>query len=57
MKEDPERFDIVGLVLAGLGVAGIAFGLSVAGLGLLPWPVVQDDVAAPTVVIEDAPAE
>lgn len=38
--EDPERFDFVGLVLAGLGVAGIAFGLSVAGLGLLPWPVV-----------------
>ncbi len=38
--EDPERFDLVGLVLAGLGVAGIAFGLSVAGLGLLPWPVV-----------------
>ncbi|MBN8981715.1 MAG: MFS transporter [Rhizobiales bacterium] len=38
--EDPERFDIVGLVLAGLGVAGIAFGLSVAGLGLLPWPIV-----------------
>ncbi|MBI3700768.1 MAG: DHA2 family efflux MFS transporter permease subunit [Afipia sp.] len=38
--EDPERFDVVGLVLAGIGVAGIAFGLSVAGLGLLPWPVV-----------------
>src|SRR5262245_28645343 len=38
--ENPERFDLYGLVLAGIGVAGIAFGLSVAGLNLLPWPVV-----------------
>jgi EmrB/QacA subfamily drug resistance transporter len=39
-SENPERFDVVGLVLAGLGVAGLAFGLSVAGLGLLSWEVV-----------------
>ena len=39
-SENPERFDLTGLVLAGLGVDGIAFGLSVAGLGLLPWPIV-----------------
>ncbi len=39
-SENPERFDFVGLVLAGLGVAGLAFGLSVAGLGLLPWEIV-----------------
>lgn len=39
-SENPERFDFVGLVLAGLGVAGLAFGLSVAGLGLLPWEAV-----------------
>jgi len=38
--ENPERFDLYGLVLAGIGLAGIAFGLSVAGLNLLPWPVV-----------------
>ncbi|AVT76293.1 MFS transporter [Rhodopseudomonas palustris] len=38
--ERPERFDLMGLVLAGIGVAGIAFGLSVAGLGLLHWSVV-----------------
>jgi EmrB/QacA subfamily drug resistance transporter len=38
--ENPERFDLVGMVLAGLGVAGLAFGLSVAGLGMLPWQVV-----------------
>ena len=40
-SEDPERFDLLGLVLAGVGLAGIAFGLSVAGLNLLPWPIVD----------------
>jgi EmrB/QacA subfamily drug resistance transporter len=39
-SDNPERFDLVGLVLAGVGLAGIAFGLSVAGLNLLPWPVI-----------------
>ena len=39
-SDDPERFDLWGLVLAGIGLAGIAFGASVAGLGLLPWPIV-----------------
>ncbi len=39
-SEKPERFDLYGLVLAGVGLAGIAFGLSVAGLNLLPWPLV-----------------
>ena len=39
-SEDPERFDLYGLVLAGIGLAGIAFGLSVAGLNLLPWTIV-----------------
>src|SRR6185437_4606418 len=38
--EDPERFDLYGLILAGIGLAGIAFGLSVAGLNLLPWQIV-----------------
>ncbi len=37
--EGLERFDLAGMVLAGLGVGGLAFGLSVAGLGLLP-PIV-----------------
>jgi EmrB/QacA subfamily drug resistance transporter len=44
-SEDPERFDLYGLVLAGIGLAGIAFGLSVAGLNLLPWSVVAVLVA------------
>jgi EmrB/QacA subfamily drug resistance transporter len=39
-SEDPERFDLYGLILAGIGLGGIAFGLSVAGLNLLPWIVV-----------------
>src|SRR5260370_36938579 len=39
-SENPERFDLYGLVLAGIGLGGIAFGLSVAGLNLLPWPIV-----------------
>src|SRR5439155_29945 len=39
-SEDPEPFDLYGLVLAGTGLAGIAFGLSVAGLNLLPWTVI-----------------
>ena len=34
------RFDLRGMVLAGLGIAGVAFGLSVLGLNFLPWWVV-----------------
>jgi hypothetical protein len=44
-SENPERFDLYGLVLAGTGLAGIAFGLSVAGLNLLPWPIIAGLVA------------
>ena len=38
--EHHERFDIVGMIYAGLGIAGLAFGLSVLGLNFLPWTVV-----------------
>jgi EmrB/QacA subfamily drug resistance transporter len=38
-------FDGTGLALAGLGVAGLAFGLSVAGLDMLPWWAVTALVA------------
>jgi len=44
--EHHEPFDIFGMVLAGLGIAGLAFGLSVAGLNFLPWTVVAALVAA-----------
>ena len=35
--ETRERFDFVGMALAGLGMGGVAFGLSVAGLDLSRW--------------------
>ena len=38
--EKQSRFDFVGMALAGLGLGGVAFGLSVAGLDLLPLPPV-----------------
>ncbi len=34
--ERPDRFDYVGFVLSGLGIGGLAFGLSVMGLDSLP---------------------
>jgi EmrB/QacA subfamily drug resistance transporter len=43
--DNPERFDLYGMALSGIGLAGIAFGLSVAGLNLLPWSVVAALVA------------
>jgi EmrB/QacA subfamily drug resistance transporter len=48
-SEDPERFDLYGLVLAGIGLGGIAFGLSIAGLNLLPWTIVVALVAVGTI--------
>jgi EmrB/QacA subfamily drug resistance transporter len=50
-SENPERFDLYGLVLAGIGLGGIAFGLSVAGLNLLPWTVVAALVAIGTIAM------
>jgi len=38
--DHPEPFDGIRLLLAGLGVAGLAFGLSVAGLDMLPWQAI-----------------
>jgi EmrB/QacA subfamily drug resistance transporter len=35
-----DPFDLIGMLLAGAGIAGMAFGLSVAGLNYLPGPVV-----------------
>ncbi|MCC7347831.1 MAG: MFS transporter [Variibacter sp.] len=35
-----DPIDLPGLVLCALAVAGLAFGLSVAGLDVLPWPIV-----------------
>jgi EmrB/QacA subfamily drug resistance transporter len=38
--ERPPPFDFVGFVLSGLGIGGLAFGLSVMGLAFLPTSVV-----------------
>jgi EmrB/QacA subfamily drug resistance transporter len=34
--EAKQRFDFLGMILSGLGLGGVAFGLSVAGLDLVP---------------------
>ena len=39
--EAREGFDAVGMVLSGTAVAGLTFGLSVAGFEIVPWPVVR----------------
>ncbi|MBX9845470.1 MAG: MFS transporter [Xanthobacteraceae bacterium] len=38
--EVPERFDTIGMALAGVAVAGLTFGFSVAGFEIVPWPIV-----------------
>jgi len=38
--EAPDPFDFIGMVLAGTAVTGLAFGLSVLGLGFLPRSLV-----------------
>ena len=45
------RFDLKGMVLAGLGIAGVAFGLSVLGLNFLPWTIVAALVAGGAIFI------
>jgi EmrB/QacA subfamily drug resistance transporter len=50
-SENPERFDLTGLVLAGTGLAGLAFGLSVAGLNLLPWWIVVGLIGVGTIAM------
>jgi MFS family permease len=39
-SETRDPFDFRGMMLAGAGVGGLAFGLSVLGLDYLPWPIV-----------------
>ncbi len=41
--EVPERFDFAGMVLSGTAVAGLTFGMSVAGFDIVPWPIVAAD--------------
>jgi len=44
--EVPERFDAVGMVLSGIAVAGLTFGLSIAGFDIVPWPVAAGLIVA-----------
>jgi EmrB/QacA subfamily drug resistance transporter len=46
-----ERFDVIGMILAGLGIAGLAFGLSVLGLNFLPWTIVAALVAGGAIFV------
>jgi EmrB/QacA subfamily drug resistance transporter len=39
-SEVPERFDFAGMALSGTAVAGLTFGMSVAGFDIVPWPIV-----------------
>jgi len=43
-----ERFDLIGMALAGLGIGGVAFGLSVLGLNFLPLWIVAALIAGGT---------
>src|SRR5262249_54002340 len=46
-----EPFDFVGMALVGLGVGGLAFGLTVTGINFVPWTIIVALVAggaAPT---------
>lgn len=45
-SERHEPFDTIGMALAGLGIAGLAFGLSILGLNFLPWPIVASLIVA-----------
>jgi EmrB/QacA subfamily drug resistance transporter len=45
-SETHEPFDIPGMIFAGLGIAGVAFGFSVLGLNFLPGWIVAALIAA-----------
>ena len=49
--ETLERFDLTGMALAGIGIAGVAFGLSVLGLDFLPWTTVAALIAGGSIFI------
>jgi EmrB/QacA subfamily drug resistance transporter len=40
-----EPFDFVGMALVGLGVGGLAFGLTVTGINFVPWSVIAALIA------------
>jgi MFS family permease len=40
-----DPFDLAGMVLAAISVAGLAFGCSVLGVGVVPWPLAASLIA------------
>jgi EmrB/QacA subfamily drug resistance transporter len=40
-----DPFDLIGMVLAAISVAGLAFGCSVLGVGVVPWPLAATLIA------------
>ncbi len=40
VEEAPDPFDFIGMVLVGLGIGGLAFGLTILGLDFLPVSLV-----------------
>ncbi|HXD46006.1 MAG TPA: MFS transporter [Pseudolabrys sp.] len=44
-------FDLTGMVFSGLGIGGVAFGLSVLGLNFLPWWIVAALIGGGSVFI------
>jgi hypothetical protein len=43
--DEVEPFDFVGMALVGLGVGGLAFGLTVTGINFVPWTIIVALVA------------
>ena len=49
--EVPERFDFPGMILSGTAVAGLTFGLSVAGFDIVPWQIVAAIIGIGTIAL------
>jgi len=50
-SEVPERFDFAGMALSGTAVAGLTFGMSVAGFDIVPWPIVLGIIGIGTIAL------
>jgi EmrB/QacA subfamily drug resistance transporter len=48
---EPPRFDLVGMVIASVGIAGVAFGFSVLGVNFLPWELAVGLIAVGSIAI------
>ena len=46
-----DPFDLIGMILAAISVAGLAFGCSVLGVGVVPWPLAGGLIAIGAVAL------